>query len=81
MRLIGPFEIGPKEATYGIVGEAEVKLKSIGLPTQFHALSIGARGGRGPQVCIIPLDESSREAADKICELLNRWWNEEGSKI
>lgn len=71
----GPWKIATKISNYQFSGEEAAKLRTAGLPTRFEALSIGANDGRGPQVAIIPLDESSRanakliEAAPKLLKI------------
>lgn len=61
--------IAPKVIKYTFVDQSEIdKAKAHGLPTEFEALSVGTKDG---QLCIVPLDESSRE----IATLLVRLWN------
>jgi hypothetical protein len=64
------WEIGPREATYQILPTNECDrqaLASAGKLT-FKAISVGLPE-RGPQVAIIPLDESSVENARMIAAL------------
>jgi hypothetical protein len=64
------WELYEKPAHYRVDGEGGERLKAAGLPTLFSAVSIGISGG-GPQVAIIPLDESSLETARHIVALHN----------
>lgn len=61
------WEIGPRVARYRVIGSTEAEALTLRLigADEFEALSIG-RAPNGPQVAIIPLDESSREIAEAI---------------
>jgi hypothetical protein len=63
--------IGNRLARYYLKGKIAAKLIGAGLPTEFDAISIGVEG-HGPQVAIIPLDESSMEVANHIVKLHNK---------
>lgn len=54
--------VSARQNTYCATGPGVEALKRAGLPIEFEALSIG-QGDRGPQVALIPLDESSPERA------------------
>jgi len=60
--------LAPNRARYAVVGEGAKKLKRMGLPTEFEALSIGSATR---QVAIIPLDEAGREDAEVLTKAAN----------
>ena len=59
----GPWHVGPKKATYQVVGDVAERLIELGLPTEIEMASVGHRGG---QAAAIPMDESSMANAHLI---------------
>lgn len=64
------WELNPLRARYRVVGPAArvERMLAAGLPLEFDAVSVGLRDG-GPQVALIPLDESSVETGVAIAAL------------
>ena len=58
-----PWHIGPKTATYKVVGPAADTLERYGLPVYVEMVSIGTQDG---QIAVIPMDESSMDNAHLI---------------
>jgi len=55
-KMIENWSVAPNKAFYNLDGEDAEKLKSVGLPIRFEALSVGNEQG---QIAIIPLDNSN----------------------
>lgn len=61
--------VGPNPNTYKVANpEFENRCKAAGAPTEFESLSVG--NGK-KQLCIIPLDQNTREDAELIAKLWN----------
>lgn len=64
------YSVAPREARYQVVNDdpkVQARLEELGLD-KFTALSVGTESG---QLCIVPLDESSRENAELIARACN----------
>lgn len=66
------YSVAPRAARYQVVNDdpkVQARLEALGLD-KFTALSIGTESG---QLCIVPLDESSRENAEFIVRACNAY--------
>ena len=72
--------IAPRTNFYTVPEPHAQALRDRGLPTTFEAISIGWERG---QFAIVPLDESSRENAERIVDLWNnaKLWVTERDKV